>query len=384
MMPAVLVCFHHAHERCEAVAAHHAVGVEHDHVAVILAPTPAEIGDVAALALDPMPTQAIKDAAEAAGVATQIEPRAAFGDARIRIAGVAQEKEIEAVEQTGARDRFIRRPHPGEDARGVFVADRHDDRGAGVVCDRFVAADRRRNRKPVAALAQQDEQAGHRCPESGRNPRDQNAEQREDRDLHRLVAVIGQHFRHERGGQKRLREQQHEQHAAANFRGTLPAAFRIAFLLAAHAENAGQRPMLRRDRGARQGWRGCTPHRASRGFGRIEAGQVQARVQRIERGVFIADDSAREAIVRAQHGWTSGRLDVQFIGHGVAVPRGTGEVTFFAAIAVHFHIHACALIPAGSRNSMFRSIARRGAAPRATRWVSCCRSSSRATARASR
>ena len=214
----VVVGFHHAHERGEAVAAHHAVGIEHDHVFVVLAPAPAEIGDVAALALDAMPAQAIEDAAEAAGVAAQVEPRAALGDARVRIAGVAQEKEIEAVEQTGARDRFVGRAHAGEHARGVFVADRHDDGGARVFGDRFVAADRRGDRKAVAAFAQQHEQAGHRCPESGGNPRDQDAEQREDRDLHRLAAVIRQHFRHERRRQIRLREQQHEQHAAADFR----------------------------------------------------------------------------------------------------------------------------------------------------------------------
>src|SRR5438045_4367923 len=52
-------------EPSNAVAGHHAVGVEHDHVAIAASPAAAEIGDVAALPLDAMRSPAIEDVAEA-------------------------------------------------------------------------------------------------------------------------------------------------------------------------------------------------------------------------------------------------------------------------------------------------------------------------------
>ena len=46
------VGFHQAHQPPQAVAGHHAVGIETDHVAIVLfAPAAAEVGDVAALLL---------------------------------------------------------------------------------------------------------------------------------------------------------------------------------------------------------------------------------------------------------------------------------------------------------------------------------------------
>ncbi len=76
----VRVGFHQAHQLDQASPAHDAVGVEHDHVAVALAPAAAEIGDVAALALDAVLAPAVEDAAEAVRTAAQIEPRLALGD----------------------------------------------------------------------------------------------------------------------------------------------------------------------------------------------------------------------------------------------------------------------------------------------------------------
>ena len=48
--------------RTSVVARHDAVGVEHDHVAVLAAPAPAEVGDVAALALQAHAAAAVEDA----------------------------------------------------------------------------------------------------------------------------------------------------------------------------------------------------------------------------------------------------------------------------------------------------------------------------------
>src|SRR5947208_13735413 len=57
--------FGEAHESCEAISRHHAVGIEHHHVTVAGAPAATEIGDVAALALDPELAPAIENAPEA-------------------------------------------------------------------------------------------------------------------------------------------------------------------------------------------------------------------------------------------------------------------------------------------------------------------------------
>ena len=74
-MPASGFASHQRTSARQAVAAHHAVGVEHDHVAVVAAPAPAEVGDVAALALDAVLAPAVEDATEAVHRPAQLEPR---------------------------------------------------------------------------------------------------------------------------------------------------------------------------------------------------------------------------------------------------------------------------------------------------------------------
>src|SRR5690606_16731361 len=63
----VRVGLHQAHQAAQAFAAHDAVGIEHDHVLVIAAPTTAEVVEVAALALYPTPAATVEDATEAFG-----------------------------------------------------------------------------------------------------------------------------------------------------------------------------------------------------------------------------------------------------------------------------------------------------------------------------
>ena len=118
----------HANQTGDARAAHHAVGIQHDHVAVVLAPAPAEVGDVTALALDPMPSPAVEDATEAAHGATKPQPRCDFGDPRFRIAAVGEHEEVEVIEFPGHRHRSIGGTQACKDARNILVADRHDDR----------------------------------------------------------------------------------------------------------------------------------------------------------------------------------------------------------------------------------------------------------------
>src|SRR3954447_1340219 len=59
------VCFHELHKASEALAAHDAVSVQHYHVAIIFPPAAAEVGDVAALALNAMLATAVENVSEA-------------------------------------------------------------------------------------------------------------------------------------------------------------------------------------------------------------------------------------------------------------------------------------------------------------------------------
>src|SRR5947207_1791893 len=84
------------HESSNALAGHHAVGIEHDHVAIATSPAAAEIGDVAALPLDAMRSPAIEDIAEADGSA-EVEPSADLCDSRIRIGRLGQHEHAESL-----------------------------------------------------------------------------------------------------------------------------------------------------------------------------------------------------------------------------------------------------------------------------------------------
>src|SRR5437899_7669485 len=87
--------FGEAHESCEAIARHQAVGVEHHHITIARAPAATEIGDVAALALDPELAPAIENAPESPELATKLEPRLAFANARVGVRRIGQHAKVE-------------------------------------------------------------------------------------------------------------------------------------------------------------------------------------------------------------------------------------------------------------------------------------------------
>src|SRR5690606_28640871 len=117
----VRIGFHRLHQFRQAIAAHHAVGIEHDHVAVILAPATAEIVDVAALAAHAALTAAIEDAAETAYRIAQPRPGGDFCGGGIATVGIAQYEEIETVQLAGFLHRFVGGTQAGEHARDVFI-----------------------------------------------------------------------------------------------------------------------------------------------------------------------------------------------------------------------------------------------------------------------
>ena len=149
---------------------------------------------------------AVEDAAEAVrprgtGRTTPPLPRHACPGSRCRTARKSRTGRAAPVRAT---DSYVAR-RPANTRGTSSLADRHDDRGARV---RRRSAHRcrrgARNRPAVAARAEQQE-AGERRPETGRDPAEQDREQDEDRDLQRLPTVIGQDRLHHVGREVRLR-----------------------------------------------------------------------------------------------------------------------------------------------------------------------------------
>ena len=247
----VRVGFHQTHQPGEAFAAHHAVGVQDHHVAVLTAPTTAEVVDVAALAFDAATATAIEDAAVAVDIAAQLHPRLLLGHADVRIVAVAQDVDIEVFQLTGRCNGLIGRTQAGEHAFDVFVADRHDQRGAVRRIDRLIALDGGRN--AVFVLADQQLQEAHqRGPETGRDPAEQYGEQDQNAGLqhiwqqlqHRLHQILIQHGDridqrpalirqdgfHVPGGDAGLHQHQHQQHITAHGADGTPAVLGLGLL----------------------------------------------------------------------------------------------------------------------------------------------------------
>ena len=173
------VGLHQAHQAAQALAAHDAVGVEHDHVLVLATPATAEVVEVAALALHAAATAAVEDAAEAFRLAAHVQPCLLFGDGDVGVVGVAEHEEVETVEVAAGGHRLERRAQAGEHARHVFVADRHHQRGARLGGDRLVAGAAAGNLVLVTPGEQLEE--AHQCgPEARRHPAEEDAEEHQD------------------------------------------------------------------------------------------------------------------------------------------------------------------------------------------------------------
>src|SRR5450631_807941 len=84
----VRIRFDETDQRGQALPAHHAVGIEHDHVAVASSPAATEVADVAALALDAMLTPTVVHAPEAIDRTAHVRPSGEFRNAGVRLAAV--------------------------------------------------------------------------------------------------------------------------------------------------------------------------------------------------------------------------------------------------------------------------------------------------------
>ena len=133
------VLLHQPHQIDQRVAAHRAVGVEHDHVAVVAAPAAAEVGHVAGLALG----AALAPAVEQRQAARTLRQHRAqplegphLGLLQRRILGVGQHEHVEALLLAGGGERLAGGAQAGEHLGDVLVADRHHERGAHAGSDR--------------------------------------------------------------------------------------------------------------------------------------------------------------------------------------------------------------------------------------------------------
>jgi len=217
--------FHQPQQRRQAGAAHHAVGVQHHHVAVGAAPAAAEVVDVAALALHAALAAAIEDArflAETVGeFLAQRVPGVELRHRDVRIGGVGQHEEIEVRAFAGGLQRLPGRTQPREHAPHVFVADRHDDGGARRRIDGRVAHQRPRDQVLVAP-PQHHDKPHHRRPEACRQPARQHrehAQQRHRRRSRRRARVARQHAGHQPRRIQTRRQRQHQQHQPARAAG---------------------------------------------------------------------------------------------------------------------------------------------------------------------
>ena len=223
--------FHHLNQARETGPAHHAVGVQHQHVTVERAPATTEVIEIAALALHPALTTTVEHLAEGIEIAAKRQPGVGFLDGDVRIEGIAQDEDIEMATVAALAQGLDRRADAGENPRDVLVADRHQQRRARVVRDRLVA-DLGIDGVAIPA-SQQLEEAHQGGPETGGDPCKQQHEQRQNGNLQPLLALIGQYRSHLVGGYDALAENQHQQYPAARASDPLPARDRLGLALSA-------------------------------------------------------------------------------------------------------------------------------------------------------
>ncbi len=105
--PGVRVRFHQAHQVGQAIAGHHRVGVQYDHIAILAAPAAAEVIDVAAFTFHAAAAAAIENLPFALHLGNQLHPGFLLCDADIRVVAVAENVDIKMLMLPG-RDPHLR------------------------------------------------------------------------------------------------------------------------------------------------------------------------------------------------------------------------------------------------------------------------------------
>ena len=204
--------FHAPHQLDEGVPVHQAVGVQHHHVAEIAPPAAAEIRHIAALALEIDPPPAVMDASLGAKLPHRLRPGPLFLHQHIRLARVTEHEKGELLAEASGLQRQPGGAQTGEDPLRILVADRHQERGA-----RRARQGLRRIGPHQEAISpgQQGNEPEDGCPESHRDPGEQDHEDREQGQSQEELLRTGQHASHDVGSGESGRRHQHGQQQAA-------------------------------------------------------------------------------------------------------------------------------------------------------------------------
>ncbi len=200
------VRLHRAHHPHHGRAAHDAVGVEHDHVPVTLAPATAEIGHVAALAVDGVAALAVEDLAERIKPAAERQPRAFLLHPVVGVVGIAAEIEVEMLDLARLLEAAPHVGDPGADPRHIFIIDRHDNGGGGQGNVFLVGSPRTTHDVVGIAAAQPVEKTHQREDEADGDLAEEEREKRHDHVVgpeNLLARVAAQEDSQTRGGEKK-------------------------------------------------------------------------------------------------------------------------------------------------------------------------------------
>ena len=118
--PQPVIAGHHAQQRDDCVAVHHAVGIHDQHEVIVAAPAPTEIGNVAELGVGVGGAPAIEKASLRKGVAQRMDRRF-LGNAMHRLTAVGQQEIVKMPRVLRVRgdDRLPSCRHARSNARRV-------------------------------------------------------------------------------------------------------------------------------------------------------------------------------------------------------------------------------------------------------------------------
>ena len=205
--------FSHQHDQPhQGLAGHQTVGVEHDHVPVVPSPPSEEVGDIATLAVDGLAPFAIKNAAEPAYLFAQLHPGNLLLNPLVRLVGIAENEEVEVLEPVRFLQGTIDDAQALEDAAHVFVIHGDNDRRARQ--RRFRGArlvDGVADAARISATVD-DEEADDRRAEPGRDMREQDDKQEQQRHIQAVEPGAPKEVGHEPGGKAREDEDAREKH----------------------------------------------------------------------------------------------------------------------------------------------------------------------------
>ncbi len=136
--PGIRVGFHQTYKASQAVTGHHRVGIQHHHIAVLIAPATAEVIDVAAFTLHTATATTVEDLPFALHFGDQFHPGFLFRHANVGVVTVTQNVNIEVCGVPGGLYRLPSGAQASEDTIHVFVTDRHDQRSTVLRIERFI------------------------------------------------------------------------------------------------------------------------------------------------------------------------------------------------------------------------------------------------------